>query len=116
MLALAVSVGAVLGAKLLVRRSSSTAENGIPTAKIGRGDLRRTTRLTGVISAKQAVMLVAPRLQGRNQGGGGGGGDSQLILIKLAAVGTPVKTAEVVAEVDRQWQLMRVGDGKAEVL
>jgi HlyD family secretion protein len=111
---LAASVGLVLGARLLARRSSASAENGIPTAKTTRGNLRKTIRLTGVIAARQAATLVAPRLQGR--GPGGGGADSQLILIKLAAVGTPVKKGDAVAEFDRQWQLMRVDDRKAEVV
>ncbi len=81
------------------------------TARVARGDLRHELRLNGAIAAQEYAMLVAPRLRGR-----GGSDSSQMILIKLAKPGGLVQKGEVVAEFDRQWQLLRVDDQQAEVV
>lgn len=48
-------------------------------------------------------------------GGGGGGGDWDLILQKVLPPGTPVHKGEVIAEFDRQYQLLRLDDYRANL-
>jgi HlyD family secretion protein len=47
---------------------------------------------------------------------GGGGGDFMLVLVTLAKPGSRVKKGDIVAEFDRQYQLLRLDDYRAQVV
>lgn len=50
-----------------------------------------------------------------SSGGGGGGGDWDLILQKVVPPGAPVRKGQVIAEFDRQYQLLRLDDYRADL-
>jgi len=99
----------------------------VPTFVVATGDLSATVRVNGTVSAQNFASLLAPRIMGSrgnfnrggaggggggNQGGGGGGpgGDFSLVLMHLATAGTHVKTGDVAAEFDPQFQVQRQDD------
>ncbi len=109
---LAISAGYV-AVKRAGHRSAATAGGTTPSARVIRGDLRRSLRVSGAITAKEFATIVAPRLAG---GPRGDAGSNQMILIKMVPPGSRVKKGDVVAEFDRQWQLQRIDDQQAEVV
>jgi len=100
----------------------------VPTVAVGLGDLNAAIRVNGTVAAQNFASLLAPRITGSrsgiNRGGdasfGGGGspppGDFTLILLHLAKAGVHVKTGDVVAEFDPQFQLQRLDDYKDSVV
>jgi multidrug resistance efflux pump len=91
----------------------STASRGVPalrTARVVKGDLKQTIRVSGIVGAKSFAPIVSPQLRGRDSGA------SQMILVKLVAPGSRVKKGDVIAEFDRQWQLQRIDDQEAGVV
>jgi HlyD family secretion protein len=112
----------------------------VPTVAVTMGNLHRSIRISGTITAMNFAALLAPRMQGSRtgmnrggdfggvggrggggqqqgggrQGGGGAGpmGDFSLILMTLATPGAAVKTGDVVAEFDPQMQAQRLDDYK----
>jgi HlyD family secretion protein len=98
----------------------------VSTAVVGMGDLQSTVRVNGTVGAQNFASLLAPRIMGSrgnfnrggDQGGGGGpmGGDFSLVLMKLQKPGTHVKSGDVVAEFDPQFQIQRLDDYKDSVV
>src|SRR5690349_25087077 len=66
----------VAAAAWMARRESGTAKPetaALRTATITTGDIQRTIRLSGVVTAERFAALMAPRLRGSRSGGGGAG-------------------------------------------
>ncbi len=138
---LAIVAVAAGSAYYLNRPQSSPATGGgaisVPTIVVSMGNLTASVRVNGTVAAKNFAALLAPRIMGsrgdmnrggdagfggqRGGGGGGGlgapmGGDFSLILLRLAKAGTQVKTGDVVAEFDPQFQQQRFDDYKDAVI
>jgi HlyD family secretion protein len=97
----------------------------VSTAVVGMGDLQSTVRVNGTVGAQNFASLLAPRIigsrtgfnRGGDQGGvGGSTGDFSLVLMKLQQPGNHVKTGDVVAEFDPQFQIQRLDDYKDSVV
>jgi multidrug efflux pump subunit AcrA (membrane-fusion protein) len=115
----------------------------VATVAVGLGDLNASIRVNGTVAAEKFAALLAPRIMGSRsgfnrggdagfQGGGGGGGggggnpggggpggmggDFTLILLHLAKAGIHVKSGDVVAEFDPQFQQQRLDDYKDSVI
>ncbi len=99
----------------------------IPTVAVSLGGLNETIRVSGTVAAQNFAALLAPRIRGsrgdfnrggdRGGGGGGGGmGDFSLVLLKLETPGKRVKTGDVVAQFDPQFQAQRYDDYKDSVV
>ena len=94
----------------------------VSTAVVGLGDLQATVRVNGTVAAQNFASLLAPRVIGSRSGfnrggaGGPGPGDFTLVLMHLAKAGSRVKTGEVAAEFDPQFQLQRLDDYKDSVV
>jgi HlyD family secretion protein len=121
------------GIGLFVRSHAQSKTSGggpvisVASAVVGMGDLNASIRVNGTVAAKSFAALLAPRITGSRSGinrggdasfGGGGGnpGDFTLILLHLAKAGVHVKTGDVVAEFDPQFQLQRLDDYKDSVV
>jgi len=116
MLLIALALLTISGGYVAVKRAGhrSAAGAGVtPTVRVSRGDLRRSLRIGGAITAKEFATIVAPRLAG---GPKGDPSSNQMILIKMVPPGSRVKKGDTVAEFDRQWQLQRIDDQQAEVV
>ncbi|HXB70292.1 MAG TPA: HlyD family efflux transporter periplasmic adaptor subunit [Candidatus Acidoferrales bacterium] len=100
----------------------------VSTAVVGMGDLQATVRVNGTVSAQNFASLLAPRIMGSRSGfnrggnagaqpvGGGGPGDFTLVLMRLAKAGSHIKTGDVAAEFDPQFQVQRLDDYKDSVV
>lgn len=97
----------------------------IPTVAVSLGGLNETIRVSGTVAAQNFAALLAPRIRGSrgdfnrggDRGGGGGGmGDFSLVLLKLETPGKRVKTGDVVAQFDPQFQAQRYDDYKDSVV
>jgi multidrug efflux pump subunit AcrA (membrane-fusion protein) len=91
---------------LLFGKTDPTTPKILPdvrVAKVTRGPLQRTMRLTGVTSARDFVNIVAPQLRGPETG-------SALVLLKLVKPGAFVKKGELIAEIDGQSTADHVDD------
>jgi len=94
----------------------------VSTVVVGMGDLQATVRVNGTVSAQNFASMLAPRIMGSrgnfNRGGAGnqGGGDFTLVLMHLAKAGSRVKTGDVAAEFDPQFQMQRLDDYKDSVV
>ncbi len=106
------AAAAIAYVRVAKTKPGTAAGEEVRTARVVRGELPRTLRVSGMIGAKSFAAMVAPRMMGRQETGGGG----QLILIKLVPGGSRVKKGDVVAEFDRQWQLLRIDDQQAQVV
>jgi HlyD family secretion protein len=141
-LILAIVVVAGGTAYYLNNRSQARSATGgtaitVPTIAVSMGNLTATVRVNGTVAAKNFAALLAPRIMGsrgdmnrggdasfgqRGGGGGGGGGgpmmggDFTLILLRLAKAGTQVKSGDIVAEFDPQFQQQRYDDYKDSVI
>src|SRR5450432_3641257 len=128
---LTVAVLAAGTAYYLNTRSGKKVSGGGPpivtvsTAVVGMGDLQSTVRVNGSVAARNFASLLAPRIigsrsgfnRGGDQGGSGGGmGDFSLVLMKLQKPGVHVKSGDVVAEFDPQFQIQRLDDYKDSVV
>lgn len=91
-------------------KPNSQALREVRTARIVRGELQHTVRVSGMVGAKSFAPIVAPRMMGRAGEGG------QMILLKLAPAGSRVKKGDVIAEFDRQFQLTHIDDHEAQVV
>ena len=113
-------IGAAVGYTLYQQQARQTAQPvaaaSVGTVKAVRGELRKMLRVGGTISAKSSAAVVAPRLRGRDGPGGGGGGRGSMVLLSMAPPGELVEKGEVVAEFDRQSQLLRIDDQHAFVI
>ena len=113
-------IGAAAGYSLYQQQARQTAQPvgvvSVGTVKAIRGDLRKTLRVGGTVSAKNSAAVVAPRLRVRGGGPGGGGGRGSMVLLSMAPPGELVEKGEVVAEFDRQSQLRRIDDQHALVV
>ena len=112
-------IGAAAGYTLYQQQVGQSAQPGavtsVGTVTAVRGELRKMLRVGGTISAKSSAAVVAPRLRGRD-GPGGGRGRGSMVLLSMAAPGELVQKGEVVAEFDRQSQLLRIDDQHALVI
>ena len=112
-------IGATVGYSLYQQQARRTAQPvsvvSVGTVKAVRGDLRETLRVGGTVSAKNSAAVVAPRLRVRG-GGPGGGGRGSMVLLSMASPGEIVQKGDVVAEFDRQSQLLRIDDQHALVV
>jgi len=110
-------IGAAVGYTLYQQQAQQTAQpvsvSFAGTVKAVRGDLRKMLRVGGTIAAKSSAAVVAPRLRIR---GGPGGSRSSMALLSMAPPGELVQKGEVVAEFDRQSQLLRIDDQHALVV
>jgi len=99
----------------------------VPVVSVVVGDINRTVRVTGTVTAKNFASLLAPRIQGSrsntNRGGMGGmglggpnGSDFNLVLLHLIKAGTHVKKDDAVAQFDPTNQLLRLDDYKDFVI
>jgi multidrug efflux pump subunit AcrA (membrane-fusion protein) len=85
----------------------------VRTAKVRSGTIESTLRLTGALSTKDAVTLLAPRLGGRRVG------DSRaftMTLQKMVRAGAPLQKGDVVGEFDPQYLQVRLDDRRSDVL
>ncbi|HWC00550.1 MAG TPA: HlyD family efflux transporter periplasmic adaptor subunit, partial [Bryobacteraceae bacterium] len=80
----------------------------VRTAKVVRGALRRTVRITGTTTAKNFANISAPMMRGPDSG-------RALVLIELAKAGSLVKKGDVVAQIDPQSIRDHVNDIEALV-
>ena len=115
-------IGATVGYTLYQQQARQTAQpvatTSVGTVKAVRGELRKMLRVGGTISAKSSAAVVAPRLRGRDGPGGpgGGGGRGSMVLLSMAPPGELAQKGEVVAEFDRQSQLLKIDDQHALVI
>jgi len=127
------------GAGFYLKNQSQSKTSGggtvvsVASVAVGLGDLNASIRVNGTVAAQKFAALLAPRITGSrsgiNRGGdasfgggspggnpGGMGGDFTLILLHLAKAGIHVKTGDVVAEFDPQFQQQRLDDYKDSVI
>ena len=76
------------------------------TARVERRDFVHSVRIAGTVEAVEAHPVAAPRLAGQSA--------STLIITRMAAGGTHVHKADVVAEFDRQTQIRNALDREAD--
>jgi HlyD family secretion protein len=82
------------------------------TAKVRRGPLERTLRLSGITVAEKFSTLIVPQLFG---GGSHYSNDFLQVLSQLVAPGSHVRKADVVAEFDQLYMRNRIDDYQAWV-
>jgi multidrug efflux pump subunit AcrA (membrane-fusion protein) len=90
------------------QRNTTVPLTGVRTVKAVRGNLQRTLRVSGSISAKSYSNIFAPIVQAPDFGRG-------LVLISLATNGAFVKEGDVVAEIDGQSVKDHLDDVEAQV-
>ena len=116
LVALGFVVIAAIAGWLYVRSASRPAKRigpSVRTATVRKDSIRKTTRLTGVTTARRFSMLLAPELRGTRSSHGSA--DFQQILISTAAPGSIVKKGDVIAEFERMYMLRRLDDYRAVV-
>jgi len=79
------------------------------TATVERRDFARTLRVHGTTAAVDSFPITVPRMGGQQ-------GFQPLIVTRLAAAGTPVKSGDLLVEFDRQNQVRNALDRRAEYL
>lgn len=84
----------------------------------GPGGVTNSMGSSGMGSTAGNLIGSSQRGGGGGGGGGGfgGGGDFMLVLTSVASPGSHVKKGDVVAEFDRQYQLLRLDDYKASLV
>jgi HlyD family secretion protein len=85
----------------------------VRTAKARSGVIESTIRLSGILSTKEAVTLLAPRLPGRRDG------DSRAFMMTLQEMvkpGAAVRKGDKVGQFDTQYIQVRIGDRHSDVL
>jgi multidrug resistance efflux pump len=108
---LLVAAALMAGAILLLRSryvSKPAAWAGIRTARVIRGALLKTLRVSGSIEASRYADIVAPRLRAPDNGRG-------MVLLYLSPNGSMVKKGDVVAEADSQPTKDHLEDVEAQV-
>lgn len=86
---------AVVGFSQTSEKSQPLAGPTLRSAKVQRGTINRTTRLTGVTAPVKFASMAAPMLRGPDAG-------RSLVLIFLAKAGSWVKKGDIVAQIDAQ--------------
>ena len=110
------AIGVMALAVLLSAQSKGDPERVAPgsedSERVGlrTGPSRGVVRLHGVVEPVRSHTVSTPRLTGV----GPGGGPNQLIVVRLAAAGTTVKTGDLLVEFDRTNQLKAARDREAE--
>jgi multidrug resistance efflux pump len=110
LLAIPIAAVAVLAAGWTWKQRDQPAAQTITaarTARVVRGALARTVRLTGTVSAKNYYSISAPILQGPEQ--------RELVLIHLGEAGSDVKKDQVVGEIDGQSVADHLDDLDAQI-
>lgn len=113
---LAVFVLFVAGVERWSKRQSPTAkpsETAVRTAKVRRGILERTLRVSGVTAAARTEYLIAPKLEGTRRDRNAA--ELSLTLQYLLPGGARVKKGQRVAEFDRQFMETRLDDLRAAI-
>ena len=88
----------LIAAGWTLRPRGQAGETAVPaakTARVVRGALARTLRLTGTVSARNFASIVAPVMQGPDQG-------RELVLIYLGESGSRVKKGDLIGRIDGQ--------------
>jgi hypothetical protein len=105
----------VLGAALYLYLSrprparKAAAVAAVRTARVTRGALAVTLRVSGATAARSFSNIIAPMMRGPDSG-------RSLVLMKLAKPGTLVRKGEIVAEIDAQAAKDHVDDVNALVV
>ncbi|MGB7281655.1 MAG: HlyD family efflux transporter periplasmic adaptor subunit [Candidatus Acidiferrum sp.] len=87
------------------RQGRSSADRLDATVRVERGNLSQTLRLNGTTEASRSFVVLAPRLEGAQVG--------SMVVTKLAAAGTHVKSGDLLVEFDPQAQVKDCLDKKA---
>ena len=107
-----------IGAALFVYRQATASRHAVKpnltlrTAKVRRGPLEKTLRLSGVTVARKSVTLLTPQMWGSREHGRQ---EYAQVLQKLVSSGSTVRKGEIVAEFDRLNMLNRMDDYRAWV-
>jgi HlyD family secretion protein len=88
--------------------ASAAAPDETATATVRRGSFVRTVRVTGTVEAVRSTTVIAPRLAGQTT--------NSLVLTRLIAGGSRVRTGDILVEFDRQDQIRAALDRRAEFL
>ena len=104
---LTVATGLSLAGCGAAQPSAGPAESPPGTATVTRGTFVRTIRATGTTEAVRSVSIVAPRLAGQ---------PTNLVITRLVAAGSRVRTGDLLVEFDRQDQTRAALDRRAEYL
>jgi multidrug efflux pump subunit AcrA (membrane-fusion protein) len=110
-----VLLAAALFAVPFLPRSQKPAEQrtSVRIATVRTGTIESTLRVNGILSTKDAVTLLAPRLPGRRDG------DSRAFMMTLQQMvkpGARVLKGEVVGAFDPQYVQVRIGDRRADIV
>ncbi len=104
------SSGSSRGARVSNNRSAVTS-----SARAGRSSSGGSSRSSSPVGDADLGSTSGSLMRGGGGGGPRGGSDFTLVLLEVAKPGSFVKKGEVVAEFDRQYQLLRLDDYKASV-
>lgn len=102
------------GGNLSSALRASTSRVGGSTASTSKSSSSSSASASSATMGSTGLGSTADSLQGG--GGGGGGMDFSINLQKLVNPGSRVRKGEVIAELDRQYMLMRLDDYRASVV
>jgi HlyD family secretion protein len=102
---IAVVFATIAGLLASTRKSGNPEDNGVPLARVQRGDLDLKVYATGELRATHAIVLTAPTV---------GGGALQ--ITRLLHTGTPVKKGDIVFEFDPAEQRYKLEQSESELL
>ena len=95
----------IAGVLASTRKSGNPDDNGVPLARVQRGDLDLKVYATGELRATHAIVLTAPTV---------GGGALQ--ITRLMHTGAPVKKGDIVFEFDPAEQRYKLEQSESELL
>jgi len=102
---IAVVFATIAGVLASTRKSGNPDDNGVPLARVQRGDLDLKVYATGELRATHAIVLTAPTV---------GGGALQ--ITRLMHTGAPVKKGNIVFEFDPAEQRYKLEQSESELL
>src|SRR6266576_838079 len=102
---IAVVFATIAGVLASTRKSGNPDDNGVPLARVQRGDLDLKVYATGELRATHAIVLSAPTV---------GGGALQ--ITRLMHTGAPVKKGDIVFEFDPAEQRYKLEQSESELL
>jgi len=102
---IAVVFATIAGVLASTRKSGNPDDNGVPLARVQRGDLDLKVYATGELRATHAIVLTAPTV---------GGGALQ--ITRLMHTGAPVKKGDIVFEFDPAEQRYKLEQSESELL